>query len=255
MKYLALIQARCGSSRLPNKVLMDLGGKPSLQRTIERVQKSKYVDEVIVLTSINKENLSIVKLCADLCVRVFAGSEDDVLDRFYQAAKLLKPDYVVRVTGDCPLYDSALLDTAIESMGNADYIAQLHTETFPDGLDIEVIKLSALEKSWREAELVSEREHVTQYIRKHPELFKMLDIKFPYGDYGTERWTLDEKEDYELIEEIYRHFSEKDFSTLDVINYLNDNPDLRKINSKYARNEGLAKSLANDSVIKNNDNL
>ncbi|MDO4566027.1 MAG: glycosyltransferase family protein [Oscillospiraceae bacterium] len=252
MKYLALIQARCGSSRLPNKVLMDLAGKPALLRTIERVQKSKYVDEVIVVTSINIENLAIVKLCADYGVRVFPGSEDDVLDRFYQAAKLIKPEYIIRVTGDCPLYDAALLDGAIEQMKpDTDYIAQLGHETYPDGLDIEVFTREALEISWQEAVLKSEREHVTQYIRKHGERFKLQDLLFPYGDYGGDRWTLDELEDYELISAIYEHFkNNKDFTTEDVLEFLNgDGAHLRQINNNIERNEGLKKSILNDRVV------
>ena len=106
MKYLAMIQARCGSTRLPNKVLKDLCGKPALQRMIERVQRSKLIDEVMVVTSIEKNNLSILKLCADLGVRVGIGSEDDVLDRFYQTTKLIKPEYIIRLTADCPCFDA-----------------------------------------------------------------------------------------------------------------------------------------------------
>ena len=105
MRYAALIQARCGSSRLPGKILMDLCGKPVLQRVIERAQQSKYIDEVFVVTSIEQKNLSVLQLCANLDVRVFAGAEDDVLDRYYQLAKLIKPDYVVRITADCPCFD------------------------------------------------------------------------------------------------------------------------------------------------------
>lgn len=251
MKYLAMIQARCGSSRLPNKILMELAGKPALLRTINRVQASKFVDETMVVTSINIENLAVLKLCADNGVRVFAGAEDDVLDRFYQAAKLLKPEYIVRVTGDCPLYDAALLDAAIAQMReDADYIAQLSEETYPDGLDIEVFKFEALERSWREARLVSEREHVTQYIRKRGELFNLQDLRFPYGDFGFERWTLDEQEDYVLIKAIYEHFGDNDgFSATDVIGYLDKNPELRQINNRYARNEGLKESLEKDAMV------
>ena len=105
MKYAAMIQARCGSSRMPNKVLKEISGKPELQWVIERVRRSRLMDEVIVVTSIEKDNLPLIKLCAELGVRVFAGSEEDVLDRYYQAAKLLKPEYVVRITADCPLFD------------------------------------------------------------------------------------------------------------------------------------------------------
>ena len=141
-----MIQARCGSSRLPNKVLMPLCDKPVLQWIIERVQKSKLIDEVMVVTSIDKNNLPILSLCSQMGVRVGVGSEDDVLDRFYQTAKLLKPEYAIRITADCPCFDSELLDMAISQMSSkADYCGML-SETFADGLDLEIFKFTALKK-------------------------------------------------------------------------------------------------------------
>ena len=126
MKYLAMIQARCGSTRLPNKVLLNLYGKPVLQRMMERVRRSSLVDEVMVVTSIEKSNLPILKLCAELDVRVGVGSEQDVLDRYYQTARLLKPDYVIRLTADCPCFDSELLDSALRTMKpDTDYCAMM----------------------------------------------------------------------------------------------------------------------------------
>jgi len=253
MKYLGIIQARCGSSRLPNKVLMDLAGKPSLQRTIERVQLSKYIDEVIIVTSINVENLAIQKLCSNLGIRVFVGSEDDVLDRFYQLAKLIKPEYIVRITGDCPLYDPKLVDGAIEAMlASSDYLCQNQPETYPDGLDIEIIKYSALEKSWNEANLISEREHITQYIRKHPEMFKIQTVRCPLGDLGNERWALDEQNDYELLSAIYKHFISNGVEypyTKEIFEYLNCHPEVHNLNKEFERDEGLKKSLKNDAII------
>lgn len=250
MKYLGIIQARCGSTRLPNKVLMELAGKPALQWTIERTQLSKYLDEVIVVTSINKENIPIVNLCCNLGIRVFSGSENDVLDRFYQLSKLINPEYVVRITGDCPLYDPELLDWSIEQLKeDSDYLAQKQPETFPDGLDIEILKYSALEKSWNQATLKSEREHVTQYIRKHPEMFNLQSVSCPLGDYGQERWTFDEQKDYEFLKKIYRYFSEKGIVypyTKDIISFINNNPYIREINQTIKRDEGLKKSLENE---------
>ena len=191
MKYLAMIQARCGSTRLPNKVLKDLCGKPALQRMIERVQKSKMVDEVVVVTSIERNNLPILNLCSEIGIRVGIGSEDDVLDRFYQTAKLLKPEYVIRLTADCPCFDAELLDMALSGMDeDADYMGML-SESFADGLDLEIMKFPALEKSWKEAEHSFEREHVTQYIVRHPEKFKLQDFKSPIGYFGDNRWTVD----------------------------------------------------------------
>ena len=206
MKYLAMIQARCGSTRLPNKVLKDLYGKPALQRMIERVQKSGRIDEVMVVTSIKRDNLPILKLCSSIGIRVGVGSEDDVLDRFYQTAKLLRPEYVIRLTADCPCFDAELLDMAIEQMGpDTDYCAMM-SETFADGLDLEIISFSALEKAWKEAEHSYEREHVTQYIIHRPEVFKQQDFVSPIGDFGHHRWTVDETEDFEVVSRIYEYF-------------------------------------------------
>lgn len=253
MKYLAMIQARCGSNRLPNKILKDLQGKPSLQRMIERVQKSKFVDEVMVVTSIEKNNLPVLNLCSKLGVRVGVGSEDDVLDRFYQTAKLLHPEYVIRLTGDCPCFDAELLDEAILQMEpQIDYCGML-SETFADGLDLEVMKFSALERSWREANHSFEREHVTQYIIRHPELFKKQDFVSSIGYFGNQRWTVDEAEDFEVVEKVYWHFlvekETEDFGYRDILQYLNEHPEIKEINKKYQRNEGLQKSIKEDVLL------
>ena len=252
MKYAAIIQARFNSSRLPGKILIDLYGKPVLQRIIERVQKSKYADEVFVATSIEKDNLPVLKLCADLGVRVFAGSESDVLDRYYQLAKLINPEYVIRVTADCPCYDREILDTAIQSLtSDTDYLSDFD-ETLPDGLDIEIIRFTSLETAWHEATLASEREHVTQYVRKNPDRFKHQDFKCPYGNFGHMRWTLDEDADFKLIYKFYKHFTEigkPDFLTKDILILLTSQPELSDINIHIARNEGLAKSIREDKSI------
>lgn len=252
MKYIAMIQARCGSSRLPGKVLKDLSGKTVLQWVIERVQRSRYLDEVMVVTSLEKNNLPLMRICSDRGIRIFAGSEEDVLDRYYQAAKLLKPEYVVRITADCPLFDWRYLDMAIEQLEeDSDYMAGM-TESFPDGEDLEIIKFSALKKSWKEARLKSEREHVTMYVKNHQELFRIQNLECPIKGIGTKRWTLDEDEDYELIRAIYRHFlslGREDFVTEDILGFLSEHPELEQLNAKYVRNEGLLKSFANDKEI------
>ena len=199
MKYLVMIQARCGSTRLPNKVLKDLCGKPALQRMIERVQRSTLADEVMVVTSVNRENLPILALCASIGVRVGVGAEDDVLDRYYQTAKLIRPEYVIRLTADCPCFDAELLDLALEEMAeDTDYMG-MTSESFADGLDLEIMKFSALERAWKEADHSFEREHVTQYIIRHPELFRLQNFESPVGYFGDHRWTVDEPEDFELV--------------------------------------------------------
>jgi spore coat polysaccharide biosynthesis protein SpsF len=252
MTYAAIIQARFSSSRLPGKVLTDICGKPVLQWVIERVQRSKYVDEVFVVTSIERENLPILKLCANLGVRAFAGSENDVLDRYYQLLRLIQPEYLVMVTADCPCYDSTILDTAIEALEpETDYLLDFN-ETLPDGLDIDIIRFASLERAWREAALVSEREHLSQFLYKHPELFKHQNFSCPYGNYGHLRWTLDEEADLKLIKAIFEHFcgiGKPDFIMPDILAFLESKPELSELNAHIARNEGLAISISNDKEI------
>ena len=252
MKYLAMIQARVDSTRLKNKIFYEVAGKPMLQYVIEAVEKSSLIDEVIVVTSIEKSNLTILELCARLGIRVYVGSEADVLDRYYQAARLFKPDYVVRVTGDCPLFDGALLDQAILLMEpDTDYLGMM-TETFADGLDLEIMSFNALQSAWLKANLQSEREHVTQYILHHPELFKLQDFVSPIGYFGNNRWTLDEAEDFILIKTILEHFINRNIDNYgykDILEFIKQNPDIAKINAMYSRNEGLAKSLKNDVTV------
>ena len=253
MKYLVLIQARCGSSRLPNKVLKKIAGKTDLQWVLERVRRSKKIDEVMVITSIEKNNLPLIKLCTELDTRVFVGSEDDVLDRYYQAARLLSPEYVIRITADCPLFDWNYLDLAIEQLKpETDYLAEM-TESFPDGLDIEIMKFSVLQEAWQKAQMASEREHVTLYIRNHAEEYQIQNFECPIRGIGNKRWTLDEPADLELIEKIYEHFrggDKEDFVTADILQFLQENPQLENINSMIGRNEGLQKSLNEDYIVK-----
>lgn len=251
MKFLVLIQARCGSSRLPGKVMKELAGKTNIEWVVDRVKRSRYVDEVMVITSIEKNNLPLIALCAGLGIRISVGSENDVLDRYYQTAKLFQPEYVIRITADCPLFDWRYLDMAIEQLEeDTDYMGQME-DSFPDGLDIEIIKFSALKESWELAELTSEREHVTQYIRKHPEKFKIQNLVCPIPGIAEKRWTLDEEEDYKVIREIYRHFhsmGKEDFVTEDILEFLRERPEIEEINKKFARNEGLQKSIAEDKI-------
>ena len=254
MKYLVLIQARCGSSRLPNKVLKDLCGKPALQRMIERVQRSELVDEIMVVTSIEKNNLPILKLCSEIGVRVGIGSENDVLDRFYQTAKLLQPEYVIRLTADCPCFDAELLDAAIESLeADTDYLG-MTSESFADGLDLEIMKYHALEKAWKEANHSFEREHVTQFIVRRPEIFKLQNFESPIGYFGNHRWTVDEPEDFELVKHVYEYFSNSEigmnFGYKDIIMYLDEHSEVADLNKKFTRNEGLEKSIKEDQIIK-----
>lgn len=254
MKYLVMIQARCGSSRLPGKVLKDLCGEPVLQQMIRRVQRSRLVDDIMVVTTDNEKDQEIVNLCNRIGIRVGTGSEEDVLDRFYQNARPLHPEYVIRLTGDCPCMDPQLIDQAILQMEkDADYCGML-SETFADGLDIEIVKFSALEKSWKEAVHTYEREHVTQYIIRHPQLFRLQDFVSLSGYFGDQRWTVDEEEDFELVSSIFSHFLEElgwqEFGYQDILAYLAEHPGLMELNKMYRRNEGLEKSMKEEFLQK-----
>lgn len=250
----AIVQARMGSTRLPNKVLMNLNGYPVLEHIINRLKESKCIDNIIVATSINPENEAIVKLCDSKGISCFKGNEDDVLDRYYQTCKYFdinSKDNIVRITADCPLIDYEVIDNIIDvHIKNAnDYTSNTIVPSFPDGLDCEVFTFSSLEDAWKNSLLSSEREHVTLYIKNHPELFKIENI-LNDEDLSDLRWTLDEKEDFEFINKIYSYFPDSDlFLTNEILSILNVKPDLLKINSKFKRDEGLEKSLKNDKVL------
>lgn len=250
MKFLVIIQARCGSTRLPSKVLKEIEGKTALEQMLDRVSRSARADEIMVATTINSEDLSIVNLVSGLGYRVFAGNSSDVLDRYYQAAKLVRPEYVVRLTADCPLFDWRLLDEAVDELNEESDDLFSYTETFPDGEDLEIFRFRVLEEMWENARLASEREHVTLYVKNHPEIYKLQNYECKIGNLKDERWTLDEPEDLEVIRAVYRHFAPRtDFSMEEIYKFLQEHPEIRELNQKYIRNEGLLISLAEDKVI------
>lgn len=252
MNTVAIIQARVSSTRLPGKVLRPILGKPIMQLQLERIQRSKHIDKIVVATSNQPEDDELHKLCTTMGVACFRGSLDDVLDRFYGAASEWYPEHVVRLTGDCPLADPDIIDKTIEFHLNAgyDYSSNTLDPTYPDGLDVEVFRFSCLKDAWKEAELVSEREHVTPFIYKRPERYRLGSCK-GLTDLSNLRWTVDESDDFELIKAIYESlYPEKpDFTTLDILNYLEANPEYLKLNDKHERNEGYKKSLLADKDV------
>ena len=246
---LCILQARMSSSRFPGKVLKPLLGEPMLLRQVERVKRSTLIDHLLVATSITSSDDLLAKVCQDRNIEVFRGALDDVLDRFYQAANIYKPRQVVRLTGDCPLMDPDLIDRLIEyHLENSfDYSSNTIEPTFPDGLDVEVFSFESLRQAWEEAELPSEREHVTQFMINRPERFKLGNYKNDL-DLSHLRWTVDEELDYQLVKIIFENLYpiNPHFSTEEVLTFLNTKPDLYTINSCYIRNEGLLKSLEED---------
>jgi spore coat polysaccharide biosynthesis protein SpsF len=248
----AIIQARIGSTRLPGKVLLKLGERTVLEQVIERVAAAGKVNRVIVATTDQPADLEIVKLCEKKGIGVFVGAENDVLDRFYQAAKLYQADHIVRITADCPLIDPAVINEVIEEHLNskADYTANTIKETYPDGEDVEVFTFDVLKRVWQEARLASEREHVTPYIRKHGELFKLISVEYP-EDHSAKRWTLDNLEDYKFIKLVYDKLYKRQslFGMSDVFNLLKDIDEMDAINQHLTRNSGYQKSLQEDVAL------
>lgn len=250
-----IIQARTGSTRLPGKVLKNICDKPLLIHVVERVAYSKLIDDIIVATTISKSDDAIESLCLQNGIMCFRGSEEDVLDRYYRAAQAFqttKGDAIVRITADCPLIDPDVIDQVIElyKQSGADYASNIDPPTYPDGLDVEVFSFAALEKAWLEAKLLSEREHVTLFIREHRDRFKISNLENA-SDVSALRWTVDEAEDLEIIKEIYESLYKAGslFKTDDVLDYLAKHSEVIQKNSSFSRNEGLLKSLQHDRLI------
>ena len=250
LNYLAIVQARFNSTRLPGKVLLEVFGKSFLEHQIARIKLAKKIDKIVIATSTEKSDEKIYELGKSIGVDVFRGSLENVLDRFFHATNLFPSKNIIRLTADCPLIDWEKIDELIEFFeeGNFDYASNALEPTLPDGLDAEVFKSSVLKKTWREASLNSEKEHVTPYIHSHPEMFSIGKKKY-YEDHSDLRWTLDEPEDLELITKIYEHFYPMNcyFGYEDILNFLETRPDLKSINLKIKRNEGFEKSLMNDN--------
>ncbi len=252
MKAHAIIQARFGSARLPGKVLLKILDKTILEYVIERVKKAKRIEDIIVATSVKKRDLKIVELASRLGVSVYCGSEEDVLDRYYQAAKLFGIKHIVRITADCPLMDPKIIDRVVDSYfkSASNYCSNTLEETFPDGEDVEVFNFDALHSAWKNANLLSEREHVTSYIKKHPDKFKLTSFKNK-PNLSDKRWTLDIEKDFEFIKAILESLypTNPDFSMEDILEFLHRNPHFGDINKDIIRNEGYLKSLKKDRIV------
>lgn len=237
---------------MPGKALLKVLDKTILEYVIERVKKAKTIKEIIIATTTKEEDLQIADLAKRLDVDLFRGSEDDLLDRYYQAAQLFKIKHVVRICADCPLIDPDVIDAAVAHYfeSGADYSSNTVERSFPDGLDVEVFSFDALKCAWEEAKLLSEREHVTPYIWKNPDRFKVVGLKNE-KDYSAKRWTLDEKEDFELIRTILESLypANPDFRMKDILQFLQAHPKLEDINSHIIVNEGYLKSLKEDKKV------
>jgi len=251
MKVIAILQARCNSSRLPNKVLKPILGKPMIQWQIERLSQCKSIDELIIATSEEDSDLPLVELGKKLSISVHRGSLNNVLDRFYQVAIQTKPDFIVRLTGDCPLIDPTIVDDVVNFMvtGAFDYVSNSIEPTFPDGLDVEVLSFDTMKNIYINAKLSSEKEHVTLFVVNNKDKFNIGVFKNEI-DLSDHRWTVDELVDFDLITAIFEglYRMNGNFLMSDVLEFLEKNPHLKYLNNNFQRNEGLLKSLGKDRI-------
>jgi spore coat polysaccharide biosynthesis protein SpsF len=266
-KVVAIIQARMGATRLPGKVLLDIGGEPMLVRVVERTKRSRVVDEVVVATSLDHSDDPIEQVCSQKGYICHRGSLHDVLDRFYHAARFFSAEVIVRITADCPVIDPLVIDQTLYAFyGNgASLITEQESEkrevtplrplmspawdftanrlpppwkrTFPIGLDTEICTFAALETAWQEATKPYQREHVMPFIYENKERFRILLVNHE-PDYGEMRWTVDSAQDLELLREIFDRFDGRDdFSWLEVINLFKREPELAEINKEVKHND------------------
>jgi spore coat polysaccharide biosynthesis protein SpsF len=251
-KVMAIVQARMGSTRLPGKVLAEVAGRPMLAHVLERVGCARRLDGVILAVTTAPADAPLLEQAAEWRALAFAGSEEDVLDRFYQAALAHGAEVIVRVTSDCPLIEPAVIDrvTEVFLQGGFDYVCNTQPPTFPDGLDTEVFSCEVLSQTWHEAHWASEREHVTPYIWKHPEIFRLYTVRHE-PDLSSLRWTVDTVEDLAFVRAVYDHlYRPGDIFGLDeVLTLLERKPALLELNAAQIRNEGYVKSLREDQIV------
>lgn len=265
-RIVAIIQARMASSRLPDKVLLDIGSQPMLVWVVERTRLAQTVDAVVVATTTDAADDAIYASCQARGYPVYRGSAYDVLDRYYQAARLHNADAVVRITADCPLIDPDMIDTVVniftgvthpESVTDAaegqntllearedkspsqfaydfacNRLPPPWGRTYPIGLDIEVCSFQGLKLAWEEAQLPHQREHVMPFFYEQPQRFRIYLLNHPV-DYGFLRWTVDTPQDLLLLRQISDHFAERmDFRWLDVLQLVQSQPHLAQLNAQ-----------------------
>jgi glutamate-1-semialdehyde-2,1-aminomutase len=248
----AIVQARMGSTRLPGKVLADVGGKPMLEHIVKRIGRSRLINEVVVATSDAEADDPIAQAGAQIGFKVFRGHATDVLDRYYNAAKNAKADVVVRITGDCPLTDPEVVDRVIATFlsEDCDYASNTLVCTYPDGLDTEVFSFAALEIAWHDGRRAADREHVTPFIRTSRR-FRLRSVTSELGISTRQlRWTVDEPRDLEFIRTIYERVGAREFfGWREVLALLDSEPLLGNLNAGLIRNEGFYRSLAREAPL------
>ncbi len=251
VRVLAVVQARLGSTRLPGKALREIAGRPMLAHVTERVRAIRGVDDVVLATTVKAEDDPLADFARAAGLACVRGSAEDVLDRFKQAVAEHPADAVLRATADCPLLDPGVtgrvLGEYLERRDRVDYASNVQPPTFPDGLDTEVFSAEALERAWREARRPSEREHVTIYIREHPERFRLFNVAHA-EDLSAHRWTVDTEADLKFVRDVFAALAEHGglFGMTEVLALLDQRPELVWLNAGIRRNEGLELSRARE---------
>lgn len=237
-----IIQARTGSTRLPEKVLLSVDKNNSiLSHVINQVKHASLIDKIVIATTILSRDDKIIDLLDSLRIDYFRGSEQDVLDRYYQCAKKYGISIIVRITSDNPLIDPNIIDIAIKKFneGKYDFVTNCYPRTYPQGTEVEVIDFISLEKVWKNAKEPEDREHVTKYVYTHPKDFRIYNIKSD-KKISNLRWTVDRMEDLELVRKIISKISKIPIRTDDILDLLEKEPELIKINEK-SLNESISK--------------
>lgn len=232
MNVVAIIQARMGSSRLPGKVLQDLAGQPMLARVFHRASRADTLDRVVIATSTAKQDDAIETMCNTHSWPIFRGNEDDVLDRYYQAAQHYKADIIVRITADCPLIEPRIIDSLVDPICThpLDYVNnRLPPISFPRGMEMDVMTCKTLQSVWKKDKNPKWREHVTPYIYNHPECYRIHTVRNDQN-HAHLRWTVDAPEDLIFVRKIYDHFQTDTFTYQDILNVLDAHPEWLDIN-------------------------
>ena len=233
MRTATIVQARMGSTRLPGKVMMDLGGATVLARVVQRLRRASLIGELIIATTFDPADDVIVEECKALGVAFFRGEVRDVLDRYYRTALHFGAEVIVRITSDCPLIEPEVTDRVIDTFleQRPDYASNAVQRTYPRGLDTEVFTFDALKRTWQKAQRPYQRSHVTAYIYENPEQFKIVSVTGD-ADYSWQRWTVDTPDDLRFIREVYELMgNDPDFYWRDVLSLLHRRPELLELNS------------------------
>lgn len=242
MRVVAIVQARMNSTRLPGKVLQDICGGTMLSRVVSRTRQASMLNEIIIATSVKTIDDAIENECRKLDISVFRGSEDDVLDRYYQAALSCRAEIVVRITADCPLIEPTIIDKVIHAFlsSNVDYASNTLVRTYPRGLDVEVMRVSVLAIASLEASKPYHRAHVTPYIYENANSFRLLSIT-DSSDYSSYRWTVDTPEDLQFVRRVYEQLGSNQFGWQDVLKLCERDTTLIELN-RHIKQKPLEKS-------------